>query len=112
MGIRLNGSYYDDKDIARDYPLRNSCIGYQSWVTESNVTATAQAGFPASALGTPFTYDLWKPSAFPATITVDFGATRTIDYVGLGAHKLAGCKVEVYTLKLGAYTLIQEVNND
>lgn len=105
MGIVLDGDYYDDKTLTLDQPLRNARIGYQNWITEANVSASAVAGFPASAMGNPFTYELWKPPTSPATITVDFGRVRTIDYVGIGAHKLGGAAVTFRTSLDGvAYT--------
>ena len=109
MGIRLDGSYYDDKTLTLDQPLRNSCIGYQSRVTESNVTASAVAGFPARGLGNPFTYEIWKPPASPASVVVDMGQVYSVDYVGLGAHKMGGCLIEVETSLNGVdYTLQRE----
>lgn len=97
MGIKLDRDYYDDKALTLDEPLRNSRIGYQNFVTELNVVADAVAGFPARALGNPFTYELWKPPTNPATVTVDMGASRSVDYIGIAAHALAGCSVTVLT---------------
>lgn len=109
MGIRLDRNYYDDKTLTLTRPLRNSRIGYDNNVTESNVTATAVAGFPASALGNPLTYELWKPPVFPATIDVDAGRQVTVDYVGLGVHHLGGCKVTVSSSVNGSdYTEVAE----
>ena len=70
-----------------DYPLNHARILYDNLATESNTTVSSQeAGFPASALANPATYEFWKPSALPAKITVDLGSAISVDCVAFGAH--------------------------
>lgn len=70
-------------------------IGYDSIVTATNVTASAEsAGFPASALGNPLTYDRFRApvtgdSQGKIFLFVDAGAPVSVDYFGIAAHNLA-----------------------
>lgn len=87
----FNGTFYNGKNLPNP---RNTRFGYKNEL--STVTASSSvAGFDVSALATSFTYDIWKPSTFPATITVDLGSFKPVDYIGFGAHEFAGCKVVV-----------------
>ena len=98
MGALYDRNYYDDKAIESGQPLKFARIGYNTILNEQSVTAsTSAAGFEASAMGNAFTYELWKPSVLPATITIDAGTQATVDYMAFGAHSLNGCEVTLYS---------------
>ena len=62
------------------FPLSHARIGYRSFCTESNVTASSEAaGFPATAAVNPLTYDQWRPASTPATWTCTLSAGRDAD---------------------------------
>src|SRR5690554_1023190 len=96
MGAIYNSSYYDDKTITTTEPLTFARIGYDNIVTKQNITSSSSlAGFGVEALGNPFTYEVWKPANFPATLDVDAGEIVTVDYVAFGAHNLSNCVATV-----------------
>lgn len=94
MSDLLDGDFYNDKNLTLDQPILNTRIGYQSLV-DSISASSSLAGFPISNANTPFTYQKWKPSTFPATINIDMGVGQLIDYVAFGAHEFAGCLLVV-----------------
>lgn len=57
-------------------------------------SSAAADGFAANALG-PQTFDFWKPTAMPATLTVTLAAAATVDALALVAHDLAARAVAV-----------------
>lgn len=106
MGLKYNQDYYDDKTITATETLDKARIGYNSIVTEANVSASsAVAGFPDSSLGNSFTYELWKPSTLPASIDVDAGQAVTVDYMALAVSGLTDCRVTLsYSTDGATYT--------
>jgi hypothetical protein len=101
MGAIITGAYTS----AATYPLNHARIGYQSWasaLTAAAVTvSTEAAGFPKDAPLRPDTYELWKPTAAPATWVVDLGQNRSFNYVGI-AGGLTGILVTVETATAAA----------
>jgi hypothetical protein len=89
-------------EAAADRPLTHARIGYQTWTRDLAAVAVTvsseDAEGPKDAPLRPDTYEFWAPTALPATWTVDLGAGRDLDYVGL-VHTLgsAGCAVLVET---------------
>lgn len=79
------------KTTSPPFPLNHPRIGYESIITENNITASSQAaGFPASSLANPLTYEQWRPESGTASITVDYGETVPADYLGIGGgHNLS-----------------------
>ncbi len=72
-------------------------IGYRSILTAANVSGTAGVtGFPLTAVVNPATYERYKPSALPATLSCDAGAAVTVDYVGIAAHTLGSTASTAY----------------
>lgn len=68
-----------------EFPKNHARIGYDNCVPEATVSATSEAaGFPASAVKNQLTYEAWKPSTVPATLTIQF-PERLIDYIGIAA---------------------------
>jgi len=61
------------------------------------VASTSAAGYSAANLNDWRPYTWWKPTALPATLTVDCGAARACDYALVYGHTLfsAGCTLEV-----------------
>lgn len=63
-------------------------IGYDNVIPSATVTgSTEESGFPADAVKNQMTYELWRPTAVPATLTATFDE-QIIDYVGIAAHNL------------------------
>lgn len=76
-------------------------IGYQTYGRDAGVIVTVSsetAAGPKDMPLEPSTIGYWQASALPATWMIDFGATRSIDYVGLlGDFATAGAAVKVET---------------
>lgn len=79
----------------------NPHIGYQTWLRDlqdSNVIVSSQAdSAPKDAILRPDTHEYWQPSVMPASIVVDLGQPRPVDYVGLAGHTIgsAGGSVKI-----------------
>ncbi len=70
-----------------EFPLNHARIGWENLA--SSVVATSEAsGFPASIVLSATTYERWKPTAMPATLTFDLGSAQDVDYVGIASHSL------------------------
>ncbi len=89
-------------EAAADRPLSHARIGYQSWTLDlANSSASASSAAddgPADAVLRPDTAEYWEPTSLPATLTIDFGQQRAVDYVGISpGHTLssAGCSLLV-----------------
>ena len=54
-----------------------------------NATVTATSGTPAPVKNLT-TYSAWTPSAFPATVTADFGSSKSFDYVAAYLKSASG----------------------
>ena len=61
------------------------------------VASSTAAGFDVLNLRDMRDYTLWKPSAMPATVTVDSGSSKAADYLAVYGHDLfsTGCTIEV-----------------
>ena len=87
-------SYYDALGLSLATAIKNPRIGFDNIIDRGEVTASSSAaGFDVSALLNPFTYEIWKPSAFPAYVYITPTYTETVDYIGLAAHELGGCRI-------------------
>jgi hypothetical protein len=68
-------------------PLTRARIGYQTWTRDllaSSVTASsADDEGPGDAVLKPDTFTFWEPTSLPATLVIDFGTGRDVDYAGL-----------------------------
>jgi hypothetical protein len=94
MTKKLDNDFYSDGSVTSTTPLNNPRIGYQNIINDGSLTASASvAGFESSSLLNSFTYDLWKPASFPASLNIDAGKNVYCDYLGIAAHALSGCKV-------------------
>jgi hypothetical protein len=71
-------------------------IGYVSY-TQTAVTSVTSGADTAQALATVSTWERWQPAGGTQSVTFDFGAARTVDYVGLSGYDLAGATVTVAT---------------
>jgi len=70
-------------------PLSHSRIGHQTYTRSGTATASsAQADFPADAPLNELTYEFWRPTALPATWTLDAGSSVSANYFGIAAHTL------------------------
>lgn len=73
-------------------------IYYDNRLGDAAVAASSTAsGFAAANVADWRPYTWWKPTALPATITVDCGSAKAADYALVYGHTLfsAGCTVEV-----------------
>ncbi len=61
-------------------------IGYRDVITSLSASSAAK-GSPASSAKTWQTYERWRPTASPATLTATFDGAL-VDYIGIGAHTL------------------------
>jgi hypothetical protein len=78
----------------------NPIVGYQSFVTASNVSATTEAaGFPASNLGNNSTSLKWVGVvASPAVdeyVTIAVNSAELCDYVGIARHNFGSAQITV-----------------
>jgi hypothetical protein len=72
-------------------PLNHARIGYENFTPDSTVTATTETvDFPAVAIKNQMTFESWKPTVLPATITIAFGSSKSIGYIGVASHSLNG----------------------
>lgn len=79
-------------------PLTHARIGYDNFVPSSVVTATTEAvGFPADAVQRQTTWERWKPTALPATLSIDSGTapSGTGSYIGIAAHTLGSSSATI-----------------
>lgn len=62
------------------------------------VASSTAAGYDVLNLRDLRDYTFWKPTALPATVTVDCGSNKTADYLAVYNHDLAtrGCTIEVH----------------
>jgi hypothetical protein len=82
--------------------LTHTRIGWQTFTRDDGVIVTASSettAGPADMPLQPSTNGYWQASAMPATWMIDFGATRSIDYVGISEHTIGseGAAVTVET---------------
>lgn len=79
-------------------PLSHSRLGHQTYTRTGTASASTSAtNFPASAPLNPLTYEFWRPTAMPATWTLDAGSTVSVNYFGIAAHTLGSnnCAVTI-----------------
>lgn len=80
---------YDYKSAPGQMPMNHARIGYDSHIEAATVAASTEtAGFEADATQNALTYDKWKPTAMPATLTYDLGSALPFSYIGIAAHTL------------------------
>jgi hypothetical protein len=83
-------------------PLFYPRIGYATHTRDDGVIVTASTETDAGPKDMPLepsTFGYWQASALPATWEIDFGATRSIDYVGIAEHTIgsSGAAVDIET---------------
>ena len=98
MSVHITPDLLADPDL---YSLSHARIGFHSHLNESavNLTATAGAeGFPAQSMTNPATWERYKLSLSPPTITIvnSFGG-MSFDYIAIGSHSLAGCTIHIHS---------------
>lgn len=77
-------------------PLSHSRIGHQTYTRTGTATASSESvTFPADAPLNPLTYEFWRPTAMPATWTLDAGSSVSANYFGIASHTLAGCAIQI-----------------
>lgn len=74
-------------EAAASRPMTHARIGYQTWTrglaASAAVASSADDEGPADAVLRPDTFEFWEPTSLPATLVIDFGTGRDIDYGGL-----------------------------
>jgi len=84
MAVILSADFSESQLGAK---LNHACIGYKNLVPASTVTATSSdSTFPADAIKRETTWEKWRPTSLPATLTIDLGASNPLSYLGFGAH--------------------------
>ncbi len=81
-------------------PLTHPRIGYENLARSESctiTTSTADTDQEGSSVVNGLTWDFWKPTVIPATITFTFSEAQAIDYCGIAAHTLSecGCAIEL-----------------
>ena len=70
----------------------NPHIAWQTWVRgllAPAITVSSEvASGPKDAVLRPDTFEYWEASALPATLTLDFGSAKDVDYIGIAAHTI------------------------
>jgi hypothetical protein len=103
-------------------PLTNPRIGWQNLarglaagaVSASSETATG----PRDAVLRPDTAEFWQPVTLPATLTIDLGSAKAVDYVGVAGHTFGSCVAGVKPMVssdsafLDPYMLFQGTNGN
>ena len=76
-----------------DHPV----IGWRNLVTASTIAAdTADSDFPATNLANPATHLKWQAAdTTEQYVTVTFGSSQEVDYVGIARHNLYSAQVPV-----------------
>ena len=74
---------------AFEQSMKLARIGIDNALERATLTATTTAEAKSVAsLVTRDTYQNWRPTAVPATVTATFDSAEAIDYVGVAAHNL------------------------
>lgn len=71
---------------------------YESRLNDATPAASSTAaGYNVLNLRDARPYSFWKPSAMPATVTVDCGSSKAADYLAVYGHDLfsRGCTIEI-----------------
>ena len=74
-------------------------IGWRD-VTNGVSASSAASDSPASSALTWQTYERWRPTSSPATLTATFDATP-IDYIGIAAHTLSEADSVTFEVRVG-----------
>jgi hypothetical protein len=105
--IYISSDFYlhlEDSEPDLKYPR----IGYLNYGDSVVVSSTA-SGYRAEGVLNNYTYERWCASSYPATIAIELDSIREINYIGIGAHTLAGFAVKAeYSLNGVDYTDITE----
>lgn len=90
MGVEITAGLLAAGGIEQS--LRKPRIGYENLLFErpvSSFSATSSApGYPADAVSRPDTAERWRGESSSDTLTINLGATRSFNYIGIAAHTL------------------------
>jgi hypothetical protein len=74
-------------ELSAGRPLTHARIGIHNWLRDLSsgaVVASSEVdGFPADAVLRPDTGEGWKPASLPATLQINLGTSRAINYIGV-----------------------------
>jgi len=88
MGVRYTAGYA----AAAEYPLNHPRILWDPVAVSAVTSSGAAAGQPADRVLTPETSTWWESTVGGAvrTLTLDFGAAKAVDAVGVAGHNFGG----------------------
>jgi hypothetical protein len=93
-----------------DSPAGTPLIGYQSVISEANVSSlSATAGFPITNIANPATHLYWKGAVVTGSEAIDVAVNgQTIDYMAIAGHNLgsAGISFSISDTNSPATTLL------
>lgn len=73
-------------------PAYHPHFGYRTWVRGRSasdiVVSGAVTNGPKDAILRDNTYEFWQGPSLPATLRIDFGQPRAVDYAGLAGHTI------------------------
>lgn len=91
-------------------PLTHSRIGYNTFTATGTASASsAQTLFPANSVLNSLTYEYWRATTLPASITIDAGSSKVANYFGIASHTLgtSACTITIASSPDGiTYTTI------
>lgn len=103
-----DASVFPASNLVVTTPLNYARIGWENLSKDATLAASSETtGFESDSLQNELTYELWKPSALPATLTYDLGASKLINYIGIAAHTLGASQTTInaeYSLDGVTYT--------
>lgn len=84
-------------------PLTHARIGWQTLTRDASLSFTGgeSEGFPADSVQRATTWERWKPTSLPASLTFDTGTSADAEYLGIAAHTL-GTNGDTVTLEYSA----------
>jgi len=94
-------------ELAAGRPMNYPRIGYDNYgrLTTASVTSTTESiSGPKDAPLRPDTLEYWSPTALPAEWVLNFGAAKSLGFIGIASHDLgsSGCTVTCHRSTDGA----------
>lgn len=103
MAVVTSEAYY----LARHARLRYPFICWRMPSVTASATSAAD-GFGAALAANFRTYDAWKPTGAPGTLTLTFASAQSLTYIGIGAHT-AGTAGATLTIEAEIATVWTEI---
>ena len=113
MSIVISQNLYLAAASGSALPLTHARIGYQSYLTESNISSifSNDAGHPLTNVLTSQTFETYKYSSFQSTIIdVDLGTAQPVDYFAMVGKNAAAYNLS-YSLDDVSFTPISSISD-